>query len=97
MEVCGPRRIDLPLKDEKIIKIKSTIDRNAVITGKNYSQKVLIFFLDKGNCYVWGGENLEKWGGEAGNRMINLREEIPGNPKVKDVGLGYMHTLALTE
>ena len=34
LEVCGPRKIDLPLKDEKVIKIKSTIDRNAVITGK---------------------------------------------------------------
>lgn len=33
LEVCAPRKIDIPLQDEKIVKVKATLDRNAVITG----------------------------------------------------------------
>lgn len=36
-------------------------------------------------------------GGEANVGIQNLRELIPGNNKVKDVGLGFMHTLVVTE
>lgn len=33
LDVCAPRKIELPLENEKIVKIKTTLDRNAVITG----------------------------------------------------------------
>jgi len=33
LEVCGPREIELPLQNEKVIKIKATLDRNAAFTG----------------------------------------------------------------
>lgn len=36
-------------------------------------------------------------GGEANIGIQNLRETVPGNNRVKDVGLGFMHTLVLTE
>lgn len=36
-------------------------------------------------------------GGEANQGIQNLREQVPGNNKVKDVGLGFMHTLVLSE
>jgi len=36
-------------------------------------------------------------GGEANTGIQNVRELIPGNNKVKDVGLGFMHTLVLAE
>jgi hypothetical protein len=61
LEVCAPRKIDLPLKNnEKIIKIYANFDRNAVITGtRNLDLTIL---LDQGNCYVWGGESSEEIG-----------------------------------
>ena len=58
--MCAPRKVEIPLQTgEKIIKIYAKFDRNAVITGK---KQLCNNFEDKGNCYVWGGENLNNIG-----------------------------------
>jgi hypothetical protein len=58
---------------------------------------------------VWGGEdssdigrvnekkNLSFIGGEFYEKVANVRELIPGQPFVKDIGLGFMHTIVMTD
>lgn len=36
-------------------------------------------------------------GGEYYKDIVNIRTMIPNNPKVKDIGLGFLHTIVLTD
>ena len=57
-----------------------------------------IFWLEKGNCYIWGGEPLSDLGGENYEGIVNLKQELGINDcKIMDVALGYMHTLVVVE
>lgn len=99
MDICSPREINLNLSpNEKIVKIKGGFDRSYVITSKNKLKlKLIISFIDEGNCYIWGGEDLTKFGGEFYNGIVCLNKDLGLNYKIKDVCLGYLHTLVHTE
>ena len=91
------------------LRVKANFDRSAVFTSKKKIQNIkrnkskfnlpLWYLLDLGNCYIWGGEDFTNIGAENYTPVANLKKELnlPDGPVIKDVALGYLHTLALVE
>ena len=69
---------------EKIDKVRAGFDRTCVIT-------------DKGNAYIWGGEDLRAIGAHYHQGIENLREQVDKEYRITDVGLGYAHTIVLVD
>ncbi|KRX08045.1 Regulator of chromosome condensation 1/beta-lactamase-inhibitor protein II [Pseudocohnilembus persalinus] len=88
IDICSPTEVHLKLEDGEIpIKVKANFDRSAVLT--NF-----------GNAYVWGGESQEKICLENHYCIENIKKSMAADLGisqdkiiVKDVGLGYLHTL----
>ncbi|KAL4449979.1 hypothetical protein ABPG74_015098 [Tetrahymena malaccensis] len=86
IDQCSPTQVRIEMdEDEYPTKVKAAFDRSAV-------------FTNKGNCYVWGGEDLRAIGAENYGPVQNLKKEMGlTSEQIKDVGLGYLHTLVLVE
>ncbi|EGR33524.1 regulator of chromosome condensation domain protein [Ichthyophthirius multifiliis] len=86
---CSPKQVFIEMENGEFpLKVKAKFDRNAV-------------FTNFGNCYVWGGEDLSKIGAENYSEIKNIRKDLQRDLKtnedfqIKDIGLGYLHTLVL--
>ncbi len=76
-------KIEYEEEGEYPTRVKAGFDRSCV-------------FTNKGNCYIWGGEDLSALGGENYQGIGNVKKELGfDNSDILDVGFGYMHTILL--
>lgn len=67
--------MEIPIEGRPL-KIFAGFDRSAVITDRN-------------ECWIFGGEDLSRFGGQDG-KLEKVQLEVGPS---SGVGLGYMHTL----
>jgi alpha-tubulin suppressor-like RCC1 family protein len=85
LEQCSPMKVSLP-STSRVLSISANFERSSAIT-------------DLGECWVWGGEDMSRLGGEHYQGFTLLNEAFPDDSGtgIMHVGLGYMHTVVVTE
>jgi alpha-tubulin suppressor-like RCC1 family protein len=67
----------------KVVKVFAAFDRSAAIK-------------DNGEVWVWGGTDSRYLDGEYYESMTLINPTLPQNEEIVDIGLGYLHTLVMT-